>query len=59
MPALQRQAKQFGADRVTAIAENARDLRSVLTCRPEFFEQCYVFRIPTHATYYTPSVNLR
>src|ERR1019366_3468743 len=26
---------------------------------PEFFEQCYVFRIPTHGRCYTPTANYR
>ena len=58
MPALQPQAEQFGADCVTALAENARNLRGALTYGPEFFEQCYFFRIPTHGRHYTPSANL-
>jgi hypothetical protein len=26
---------------------------------PGFFEECYVFRIPTHGRYYTPTTNYR
>jgi hypothetical protein len=32
------------------IPETARDLRGALSYGPEFFEQCYVFRIPTHGS---------
>src|SRR5947207_13658516 len=46
--ALQAQTSQLGADRVTATPETARDLRGALSDGPEPFEQCYVFRIPTH-----------
>jgi hypothetical protein len=53
---LQVQTSQLGADRVTAIPETARDLRGALSYGPEFFEQCYVFRIPTHGRYYTPTI---
>jgi hypothetical protein len=53
---LQVQTSQLGADRVTAIPETTRDLRGALSYGPEFFEQCYVFRIPTHGRYYTPTI---
>jgi hypothetical protein len=46
--ALQAQPNLLGADRVTAIPEPARDLCGALPCGPEFFEQCYVCRIPAH-----------
>jgi tRNA A37 methylthiotransferase MiaB len=36
-----------------------RDLRRALSFGPSFFEQCYVFRIPTHGRYYTPTANDR
>jgi len=32
---------------------------SAPSCGPEFFEQCYVFRIPTHGRCYTPNANYR
>src|SRR5258705_9426730 len=35
------------------------DLRGALSYGPEFFEQCYVFRIPTHRRCYTPTANYR
>jgi hypothetical protein len=54
--ALQAQTSQLGADRVTAIPETTRDLRGALSYGPEFFEQCYVFRIPTHGRYYTRTI---
>jgi hypothetical protein len=53
---LQVQTSQLGADRVTAIPETTRYLRGALSYGPEFFEQCYVFRIPTHGRYYTPTI---
>jgi hypothetical protein len=37
----------------------ARDLPSALSYGPEFFEQRYVFRIPTHGRYYTPTDSYR
>jgi hypothetical protein len=49
--ALQAQASQLGADRVTAIPETARYLRGAPSYGPEFFEPCYVFGIPTHGIY--------
>ncbi len=49
--ALQAQTSWLGADRVTAASETARDLRGALSGGPQFFEQCYVFRIPTHGRY--------
>jgi hypothetical protein len=33
------------------------DLRGAPPRGPEFFEQCYVFRIATHGRYYTPAAN--
>jgi hypothetical protein len=36
-----------------------RDLRRALSFGPSFFEQRYVFRIPTHGRYYTPTANDR
>ena len=59
MTTLQTQTSQLGADRVTAAPETVRDLRRALSFGPEFFEQCYVFRIPTHGRYYTPTANYR
>ena len=59
MTTLQAQTRQLGADRVAAIPETARDLRRALSYGPEFLEQCYVFRIPTHERYYTPIANDR
>jgi hypothetical protein len=56
---LQAQTRQLGADRVAAIPQTTRDLRRALSYGPEFFEQCYVFRIPTHERYYTPIANDR
>jgi hypothetical protein len=50
----QAQTSQLRTDRVTAISEAARDLLGALSYGPEFFEQRYVFRIPTHGRYYTP-----
>ena len=39
--------------------ETTCDLRGAPSCGPEFFEQCYVFRIPTHGRCYTPTANYR
>src|SRR4029077_10570311 len=39
--------------------ETARDLRGALSYGPEVFEQRYVFRIPTHGRYYTPTASYR
>jgi hypothetical protein len=36
-----------------------RDLRRALSFGPSLFEQCYVFRIPTHGRHYTPTANDR
>ena len=47
------------ADRITATPETARDLPGALSYGPEFFEQRYVFRIPTHGRYYTPTDSYR
>ena len=57
MTTLQAQTGQLGADRVTAIPETARDLCGAPPYGPEFLEQCYVFRIPTHGDVYTPTAN--
>ena len=59
MTTLQVQTRQLGADRVTAIPEATCDLRGALSYCPKFFEQCYVFRIPTHGKYYTPTPNYK
>jgi hypothetical protein len=37
----------------------ARDLRGTLSYGPEFFEQRYVFRIPTHGRYYNADCQLQ
>src|SRR6266851_5139928 len=47
-PVPKRKPALLAACRVTATPETARDLRGALSDGPEFFEQCYVFRIPTH-----------
>src|SRR5580704_4185888 len=39
--------------------ETTCDLRRAPSCGPECFEQCYVFRIPTHKKCYTPTANYR
>jgi hypothetical protein len=39
--------------------ETTSDLRGAPSCGPEFFEQCYVFRIPTHRRCYTTTANYR
>jgi len=45
--------------RYTATPDTARDLRGALSYGPEFFEQRYVFRIPTHARYYYADCQLQ
>jgi hypothetical protein len=37
--------------------DDVRSARRSLSCGPEFLEQCYVFRIPTHGRCYTPTGN--
>lgn len=49
--ALQAHAQQLGAHGVAAAPETMRDLRGALSCGPEFFQQCYLFRIPIHGRY--------
>jgi hypothetical protein len=39
--------------------ETTCDLRGAPSCGSEFLEQCYVFRIPTHGRYHTPTANYR
>ena len=41
------------------LPETKGDLPGAPSCGPEFFEQCYVFRIPTHGRCYTPTANYR
>src|SRR6185312_4662972 len=41
-------ALQLGAHCVAAMAQSTCDLTGTVARGPEFFEQCYVFRIPTH-----------
>src|SRR3954467_191573 len=49
--ALVAHAFQLGAHGVAAMAKPACDLTGAVSCSPELFEQCYVFRIPTHGRY--------
>ena len=51
MTPLVAQALQLGADGVAAVAKPTCDLTGTVARGPEFFEQCYVFRIPTHGRY--------
>src|SRR5262249_58617774 len=59
VPALHAQTSQPAADRVTATPETACDLLGALSQGPEFFEQRYVFRIPTHGRYYNADRQLQ
>jgi hypothetical protein len=57
--ALQAQTSKPAADRVTATAETARDLRGALSRSPEFFKQRYVLRIKTHGRHYNADCQLQ